>query len=191
MSGTLIGMAIVVAIFALLALMSWFKGRAGRSFKTEFDRLVRTTPIDWHALHGPGPTPQAVLGRDAANLRPKALSVSDWVYYTSCWQQVRGEFAESPAGALQMAEHLTANLLLTRELVPATALRPTILPAEWSFRSAQGYRVAQRISSRSSARASRLGGTDVPLTDQANALTLFEAFFREMLTISTTQSSDT
>jgi hypothetical protein len=192
MSGTVIGMALVVAMFAALAAISWFKGRPGRSFTSEFDRLVRTTPIDWHALRGPGRTPKAVLGRDSANLRPKPLGVSDWIYYTSCWQQVKGEFAESPADSLHMAEHLTANLLMTRGLVPVGALQPAVLPVEWSFRSAQGYRVAQRISSRTNARASRLSGPQtVAPADLANALSLFEAFFREMLTISTTQSSET
>jgi hypothetical protein len=190
MSGIIVGMALVVAICAALAAISWFRGRIGRTFAAEFDRLVRTTPIEWHALRGPGRTPQTVLGRDAANLRPKPLSVSDWVYYTSCWQQVKGEFAESPAGSLHMAEHLTANLLLTRGLVPAGTLRPAVLPAEWSFRTAQGYRVAQRISSRTNARASRLAGAQtVPPAALANALSLFEAFFREMLTISATESS--
>lgn len=192
MSGTLIGLAIIVAMSAALAAMSWLNGRPGRSFAAEYDRLVRATPIDWPALRGPGRTPQTVLGRDSANLRPRPLSVSDWIYYTSCWQEVKGEFAESPAGSLHMAENLTGNLLLTRGLVPADAPRPAILPAEWSFPSAQGYRVAQRISSRTNARASRLADQEiVPPADLANALSLFEAFFREMLTISTTQSSET
>ncbi|HEV2640253.1 MAG TPA: hypothetical protein VGX23_34290 [Actinocrinis sp.] len=191
MSGTLIGMAVVAAVFLVFALGSWVRGRAGRSFKAEFDRLVRATPIDWYALRGPGPTPQSVLGRDASNLHPKPLAAADRVLYTSSWQQVKTEFAESPAGALQTAEHLTADLLMTRGLVPAGTLRPAVLPQSWSFHTAQGYRQAQRISARTSARASRLPGTDVPPAEMATAMALFEAFFQEMLTISATESSDT
>jgi len=153
-------------------------------FEKEFAALAADTPIDWEGLQGPGPahaSPAAVRSlieptSDVAVLAPKNLSPEDQDYYASSWQNVCGEFAESPASGLELARHLTGNLLLNRGLVPADTARPSDLPASWTFSSACGYRQALRASASASAQTE---------PELRRALALIEDFYWEMLTLST------
>lgn len=149
-------------------------------FEMDFAALAADTPIDWEGLQGPGPAQASAAAArslveptsDVAVLTPKNLSQEDQEYYASSWQNVCGEFAESPASALELARHLTGNLLLNRGLVPADTARPSELPASWTFSTACGYRQALRTSSQNEAELRR-------------ALALIEDFYWEMLTLST------
>jgi hypothetical protein len=113
---------------------------------------------------------------DAALLTPKPLSLADQDYYAASWQNVRGEFAASPASGLLLASHLTANLLLNRGLLPADTARPTMLPESWTFPSAHAYREALRISARTD-------DERVPADELGRALQQFSDFYFEMLTL--------
>ena len=115
---------------------------------------------------------------DAAVLEAKTLSIADQDYYAASWRNVRGEFTVSPPSALVLATHLTANLLLNRGLLPVDTARPTLLPETWTFASAQGYRDALSVCARTDDEV-------VPKDELTKALTQFEDFYFEMLTLST------
>ncbi|HTJ72352.1 MAG TPA: hypothetical protein VL551_32735 [Actinospica sp.] len=159
---------------------------AARRFAREFATLVQGTELDLAALRGPSHESVAATAvatyaestTDAAMLAPKPLSPQDQDYYAASWQNVRGEFAESPPSALLLAAHLTANLLLNLGLLPADTARPTELPEAWTFPSARGYREALDISTRT---------TREPVSerDLTRALAQIGDFYFEMLTLST------
>jgi len=191
-------LALIVAAAVLAGISLGWGGRAAarakhgrrsaaRRFAREFAALVQGTELDLKSLRGPGhsasDTASAAASAepttDAALLAPKALSPEDQNYYAASWRNVRGEFASSPRSGLMLATHLTANLLLNRGLLPADTVRPTVLPASWTFPTACGYRDAVRIS----ARTDSPGGGTVPATDLNRALDLFEDFYWEMLTL--------
>jgi hypothetical protein len=173
---------------------------AERRFAREFAALVDGTELDWAALRGPGhghgssgsasasasssSTISAAAAfadptDDVAMLTPRALSPADQDYYAASWRNVRGEFAAYPPSGLMLAMHLTANLLLNRELLPADTARPTMLPESWTFASARGYRDALRISARTDSDR-REGVTAAELN---RAMELYEDFYWEMLTL--------
>lgn len=159
-----------------------------RRFAREFAALVTDTPIDWGQLHGPGSAP-AVAGfaapaDQAESLSDKAgpLTSDDLDYYASSWQNVRGQFVRQPASALRLARHLTANLLLTRGLLPQDTAQPTELPETWNFASARGYRLAAEISAKADADAHGEAAI-VTDADLARALSLFEDFYWEIVTL--------
>jgi hypothetical protein len=169
---------------------------AARRFAREFAALVEGTELDLAALHGPSHGSLAAVASgtdteaaayaayaeamsDAAELVPKPLSPEDQDYYAASWRNVRGEFVQSPSSALLLATHLTANLLLNRGLLPADTARPRELPAAWTFPSARGYRDALEISARSESEP-------VPEAELTRALTQFEDFYFEMLTLAAT-----
>lgn len=149
-------------------------------FEKEFAALAADTPIGWEGLQGPGSAQASAAAvrslvkptSDVAGLVPKTLSPEDQEYYASSWQNVCGEFTESPESALELARHLTGNLLLNRGLVPADTARPSDLPASWTFSTACGYRQALRANAQTESELRR-------------ALALIEDFYWEMLTLST------
>lgn len=161
-----------------------------RRFAREFAALVTDTPIDWSQLHGPGPTPALTgFAEPAGNAeslsdRARPLTDDDLEYYAASWRNVRGQFVRHPASALRLARHLTANLLLTRGLLPQDTAEPTELPGSWTFASARGYRIAASISAKADADAH---GEAVTVTDAdlARALSLFEDFYWEIVTLAT------
>jgi hypothetical protein len=161
-----------------------------RRFDREFAALVTDTPIDWAQLHGPGNSPEAFAGFAAPAVRAetlsdraKPLSTVDVEYYAGSWRNVRGQFVRYPASALRLAQHLTANLLLTRGLQPQDTAAPSVLPESWTFESARGYRQALAIAAKADADAK---GEAVTVTDAdlARALSLFEDFYWEIVTLS-------
>jgi hypothetical protein len=196
MSSTIFIVASVAMLLIGWVAASWYQRRTNRAyFKQEFERLVESTAIDWRTLRGPGRIPPAVLGSDPANLQAKPISAAERGYYAASWKHVKSEFVQSPVPALELAEQLTGDLLLARGLVPAESWRPGMLPESWTFRTAQGYRQAHRISARACARpelrGSRRHEAEVPQAELADALAMFEEFYRELLAIPATESSDT
>ncbi|HET9168569.1 MAG TPA: hypothetical protein VFN97_04000 [Actinospica sp.] len=155
---------------------------AARRFAREFAELAAGTELDLAALRGPahGSAAMAAYAEPTSDVRllePRTLSLEDQDYYATSWRNVRGEFAVSPPSALVLATHLTANLLLNRGLLPVDTARPTLLPETWTFASARGYRDALGVCSRTDAE-------DVPKDELTKALTQFEDFYFEMLTLS-------
>ena len=193
MSATTI--VVLIAVAAILAgiTLGWGGRRvaprlarraAERRFAREYEELVQGTELDLGALHGPGHEDSAASALaepvdDAALLTPRALSIEDQDYYAASWRNVQGEFTQSPPSALMLATHMTANLLLNRGLLPADTARPSVLPDSWTFRTARGYREAQRISAEA----------DKPAAELSRALGLFEDFYWEMLTLSPARDS--
>ena len=159
-----------------------------RRFAREFAALVTDTPIDWAHLHGPGPSPgivgYATPAGQAESLsdRARPLSADDVEYYATSWRNVRGQFVRYPTSALRLAQHLTANLLLTRGLQPRDTARPAELPEGWTFPTARGYRQAAAIAAKADADAHGEAAT-VTDADLARALSLFEDFYWEMITL--------
>lgn len=186
--------AVTVAVLVGLAL-GWSAERLlrrrdpGRRFAREFAALVTDTPIDWGRLHGPGPSvaatsyaapaPRAEILSD----RAKPLTADDIEYYAASWRNVRGQFVRYPASALRLAQHLTANLLLTRGLLPRDTAEATELPDAWTFSSARGYRQARAIAAQADGRM-RGSASTITDTDLAHALSLFEDFYWEIVTLS-------
>lgn len=203
----LVTAVIVAALIGLV--LGWqarriFASAPAKRFEKDFAALAADTPIDWEGLQGPGPaqgTAAAVRSfveptSDSSALAPKTLSPEDHEYYASSWQNVRGEFGDSPTSALRLARSLTGNLLLNRGLVPADTARPSDLPASWTFRTACGYRHALRISAQADAAEEDRRVTpfpDTPYVAEAElrgALALIEDFYWEMLTLSTVPSDE-
>jgi hypothetical protein len=179
-------LANVLALVAALGGTFWYRRRhARRVFNAEYAQLVAETQIDLAALRGPGREPTAQI---YAHATPRRLSDADMEYYTSSWEHIQGEFAQSPAAALDLAEHLTAKLLLTRGLTPPEGRRPAALPSEWQFPTARGFRRAQLIS----ARAQGAGPLDpAPSSSELRtALTLYRAFFREIMLLPAARDSE-
>ena len=186
-------LATAVSLAALAGLgLGWAADRLARrgsatAFEREFAALVADTPIDWDALHGPGPGegaaarsagPASAARAQSLAADAKPLGPDDLDYYATSWRNIRGQFERHPASALRLARHLTANLLINRGLVPADTARPSRLPAGWVFPSARGYRDATAISERAETAA------DVPgATEMAHALSLFEDFYWEILAL--------
>lgn len=152
-------------------------------FTAQFDALAQHTPLDWDTLAGPGPSPETahpaptVPAESASTLEARALSQQDIEYYADSWRNVSGEFSVSPSCGLSMAEHMTANLLLNRGLVPADTSHPSKIPDTWTFATARGYRQAQHIAAQADD-ARKDADSQAEYTD---ALRLFEAFYREVL----------
>ena len=116
---------------------------------------------------------------DCASLTaPVGVSASDLEYYQTCWGHILGTFAHWPAVGLDLAETLTANLMLNRGVVPRGSEQPEELPAQWRFATAQGYREAQHI-------AERAGTGELPPRELWKALLLYRALFEEVLTAPT------
>ena len=86
-------------------------------------------------------------------------------------------------GAALLAQHLTANLLVNRGLVPADTARPTRLPESWDFPSARGYARARHIGERVETQAAHSRG--VRTLELSDALRMFEDFYMEMLELET------
>ena len=160
-----------------------------RRFAREFAALVTDTPIDWAQLHGPGQA-AAVAGFAAPTAHAehlsdnaRALTSDDLDYYGASWRNVRGQFVRYPASALRLAQHLTANLLLTRDLLPQDTAQPSELPESWTFPTARGYRQAAAIAAKADADARGQAAT-VTDADLVRALSLFEEFYWEIVTLS-------
>lgn len=186
--------AVLVAVTALAAtvfgMVWWRRRRARRAFDAEYVRLVEETQIDLKSLHGPGAVPTAARAAvKPAQLAAGPLNAADLRYYESCWDHIESEFGESPAEALDLAEHLTANLLLTRGLAPADSPQPSELPATWSFPSARGYRQAQRECARALA-AMPQAQQQLPTSRLRTALGLYRAFFEEIINLPTKRGSE-
>jgi hypothetical protein len=109
---------------------------------------------------------------------PVEISASDVEYYQTCWGHILGTFAHWPAVGLDLAETLTANLMLNRGVVPRGCEQPEVLPSQWRFATAQGYREAQDI-------AERAGIGELPRQELSKALLLYRALFEEVLTAPT------
>jgi hypothetical protein len=172
----------VAAGFALGRACGWWRGRsAQRLFDREFAGLVASVEIDESELSGPGPGSGRARTRafDPAELDPLPLSAQDHAYYLASWRNVVGEFARSPVSGLLLAQHLTANLLVNRGLVPADTARPALLPESWDFPTARGYARARRIGRQAESRPGH--GSGVQTLALADALRLFEAFYMQML----------
>jgi hypothetical protein len=188
-------LATTLTLAALVGLaLGWSADRVlrrdpARRFAREFAALVTDTPIDWAQLHGPGQAPtlagfaEAAVHAESLSDRARPLTDDDLEYYASSWRNVRGQFVRHPASALRLARHLTANLLLTRGLLPQDTAEPTELPGAWTFASARGYRIAAEISARADADAHGEPAT-VTDADLARALSLFEDFYWEIVTLS-------
>jgi hypothetical protein len=185
--------AITLAVLFGLAL-GWSADRLlrrdpARRFAREFAALVTDTPIDWEQLHGPGQaagvTGFAAPTAHAENLSDNArvLTSDDLDYYGASWRNVRGQFVRYPASALRLAQHLTANLLLTRDLLPRDTAQPSELPESWTFPTARGYRQAAAIAAKADADAHGEAAT-VTDADLSRALSLFEDFYWEIVTLS-------
>jgi hypothetical protein len=178
------------AVLAALGLFGYWRKHCG--FRAEYRRLVESTPAERPERAFPGGGEPVLFpaggpddGWDCAGIRaPVELPASDQEYYETCWTHIIGTFEESPAAALDIAAHLTANLLLNRGLADAGSERPGELPAHWRFPTAEGYRVAQRI-----AEASRL--IELPRQELSKALMLYRALFEEVLAAPTSPSSTT
>jgi len=175
----------LAAGFALGQVSAWWRRRGDdRLFEDEFARLAASVDLDVDEVAGPGPD-LSDAGRarthavDPAELNPRPLSGRDRAYYLASWGNVVGEFSRSPASALLLAQHLTANLLVNRGLVPADTARPTRLPESWDFPSARGYARARHIGERAETQAAH--GRGVRTLDLSDALRMFEAFYMEML----------
>lgn len=175
----------LAAGFALGRVSAWWRTRdADHLFEREFAQLAASMDVDADDLTGPGPgAADARRARthalDPAELNPRPLSERDRAYYLASWGNVVGEFTRSPASALLLAQHLTANLLVNRGLVPADTARPTRLPESWDFPSARGYARARHIGERAETQAAH--GRGVRTLDLSDALRMFEAFYMEML----------
>lgn len=184
--------AVTIALaagFALGRFSAWWRARgADCMFEHDFAELAASVDLDVDELAGPGPALSAA-GRprthavNAAELNPLPLSARDRAYYLSSWGNVVGEFSRSPASALLLAQHLTANLLVNRGLVPADTARPTRLPESWDFPSARGYARARHIGERAETRAAHSRG--VRTLELSDALRMFEDFYMEMLELET------
>jgi hypothetical protein len=184
--------ATAISLAALTGLcLGWAADRylrrdPARRFAREFAALVTDTPIDWAQLHGPGPSPGAAgfaapAGRvESLSDRAQPLSADDMEYYAASWRNVRGQFVRYPVSALRLAQHLTANLLLNRGLLPRDTARPSELPEGWAFPTARGYRQAAAIAAKADADAHGLAAT-VTDADLARALSLFEDFYWEIV----------
>ncbi|WP_034272078.1 hypothetical protein [Actinospica robiniae] len=180
----------LAAGFALGRFSAWWRTRgADRMFERDFAQLAASMDVDVEELAGPGPAALTDAGRprthavDPAELNPLPLSERDRAYYLGSWGNVIGEFSRSPASALLLAQHLTANLLVNRGLVPADTARPTRLPESWDFPSARGYARARHIGERAETQAAH--GRGLRTLDLADALRMFEAFYMEMLELET------
>lgn len=206
MSTTVIVLAYVSAlVVAMGAAIAYRRRHARLLFEAEYTRLVAETEIDFATLRGPGREPaeaafgDAILGAaipdDVQSLTdtrfgvlPRRLTEVEIDYYSSSWLHVRGEFAQSPALALDLAEHLTAKLLQTRGLASAEPWQPVRLPAAWQFPTARGYRRAQLISARVQG-AAPLDPTPSS-TELETALELYQAFFREIMLLPAARDSE-
>lgn len=184
----------LAAGFALGRASAWWRTRGGdRLFEREFAELAASVDVDADELTGPGPGLRSDAGRartralDPAELNPRPLSERDRAYYLASWGNVVGEFTRSPASALLLAQHLTANLLVNRGLVPADTARPTRLPESWDFPSARGYARARHIGERAETQAAH--GRGVRTLDLSDALRMFEAFYMEMLELEAEDSA--
>lgn len=169
------------AVLAAIGLIAYWRRHCG--FHAEYRRLVASTPIVVRPSRTTARRAEPVMFSadaadedwDCAGIRPPvALTESDREYYETCWTHILGTFEESPATALDLATHLTANLLLNRGLADAASDRPGDLPAHWGFPTAEGYRVAQRI-----AEASRV--IELPTQELSKALMLYRALFEDVL----------
>lgn len=185
----------LAAGFVLGRASTWWRTRsADRVFEQEFAELAASVDLDVDELAGPGPGYGTPAGRartravDPAELNPLPLSERDRAYYLASWGNVVGEFARSPASALLLAQHLTANLLVNRGLVPADTARPTRLPESWDFPTARGYARARHIGERAETQAAH--GHGVRTLDLSDALRMFEAFYMEMLELEGEEPAD-
>jgi len=116
---------------------------------------------------------------DCAGLTmPVEVSATDHEYYQTCWGHILGTFAHWPTTGLDLAETLTANLMLNRGVVPADREESAELPAQWRFPTAQGYREAQNI-------AEHADTGELPHRELSKALMLYRALFEEVLTAPT------
>ncbi|HEY3872591.1 MAG TPA: hypothetical protein VGM10_29820 [Actinocrinis sp.] len=176
------------AVLAALGLLGYWRKHCG--FRAEYRRLVESTPTvrPDRVYRSRGeqdlfPADAPVDGWDCTGIRaPIELPASDHEYYETCWTHIIGTFEESPGAALDLAGHLTANLLLNRGIADAGSERPGELPAQWRFPTAEGYRVAQHI-----VEASRV--IDLPTQELSKALMLYRALFEEVLAAPTSPAS--
>jgi hypothetical protein len=167
----------------------WYRRwRTRRAFDAEYARLVAQTAVDLAVLHGPGPNITAAAAAADADLTARPLTDADLEYYASCWEHIESEFGEAPAIALDLAEHLTANLLLTRGLTPGDSPQPSALPEAWAFPSARGYREAQALCAR--VQDTGAPGPQLPTSRLRSALSLYRAFFEEILALPATRESE-
>jgi hypothetical protein len=191
MLATAISLAALAGVCLGLAADRFLRRDPEHRFAREFAALVTDTPIDWAQLHGPGPSPEpasfagfAAKAVHAESLSDNAqpLSPDDMDYYASSWRNVRGQFVRYPASALRLAQHLTANLLLNRGLLPKDTAQPAVLPESWTFPSARGYRQAAAIAVKAEA-DERGEAANVTDADLGRALSLFEDFYWEIVTL--------
>ena len=174
----------LAAGFVLGRASTWWRTRnEDRMFEREYAELVASVDLEVEELAGPPPRPGAGRARTyavhASELNPLPLSERDRAYYLASWSNVVGEFSRSPASGLLLAQHLTANLLVNRGLVPADTARPTLLPESWDFPTARGYARARNIGNRAETQAAH--GRGLRTLDLSDALRMFEAFYMEML----------
>lgn len=177
---------VLMAVVSILAVLtgsgvSLYRRRERRRFEAEFALLVEQTPLDL-PVNRITSNPDGQAAHALERLDVAALPASDREYYLTCWEHIRGTFAHYPATALELAEHLTANLLLTRGLAGHSAPHPSVLPPDWEFPSAQGYRRAQQINAL--AREQQL-----PSGRLRSALMLYKAFFEEILSLPATRDT--
>lgn len=176
------------AVLAALGLIGYWRKHCG--FRAEYRRLVESTPIARPARPAASAGEPVLFpvggpddGWDCTGIRaPIELPESDHDYYETCWTHIVGTFEESPAAALDLAAHLTANLLLNRGIADADCERPGDLPAQWRFPTAEGYRVAQHI-----AEVSRV--VELPRQELSKALMLYRALFEDVLAAPSSPSS--
>ncbi len=176
----------LAAGFALGRVSTWWKTRhEDRMFERDYAQLVAEVDLEAEDPAGPGPEALPGAGRPrtfalhAGELNPLPLSESDRAYYLASWANVVGEFSHAPASGLLLAQHLTANLLVNRGLVPADTARPTLLPEYWDFPTARGYARARSIGARAESQTAQ--GRGLRTLDLSDALRMFEAFYMEML----------
>ncbi len=112
---------------------------------------------------------------DCAGLSaPVEVCPADREYYQTCWQHILGTFAHFPAVGLDLAGHLTVNLMLNRGVMPEETGLLTDLPAHWKFPTAQGFREAQNITRRA-------GDGELSRAELSKGLMLYRALFEEVL----------
>jgi hypothetical protein len=111
-------------------------------------------------------------------LPPEPLSAYDRDFYAMSWEHVRRGFLDDPAVALGAAEQLIARLLAARGY-PADEQREqlALLPVQYGG-TLGGYRQAQSVSERM-----RIDTTRVTMEQKRTALTQYQVFFGDLLTV--------
>jgi hypothetical protein len=149
--------------------------RRAKAFDYEYRQLAATTPLR---------RPADSAGR-AQLSGPAPLSEADRDYYSTCWTHIQDTFAHAPVVALDLAEHLTVNLLLTRRLAPAGAadlpvsyVRPTLTAA-----TARPFNRARVIAD--AARRRKLSAPTL-----CEALALYKQFFDVVMALPATRTAE-